>query len=287
MTVMKMNFKFDKEKLKTILVNLYELTSVRFALYDDDFTKILAYPEESCEFCSIIKSNPVSRAKCRENDVSACKICRQTGMLYMYKCHCGLAEVVAPIKMNDVIIGYIMFGQICENNEGKAEILKYALGYGENKAKLKAAADKLVCKTENQIKAAAGILEICACYLWLYDIIKVDNGNLIIHLTNYINTNLKSDLSVEHLCSAMGISRSRLYEISHKYYSMSIGDYIRKKRIEKAKQCLSSDDMSVAEAAKESGITDANYFSKVFKSEMGMSPLEFKRQQQSNSAGVI
>ena len=59
-SVLKMNF--ESEKLREILINFYNLTHVRFSMYDDEFNKIVAFPEESCDFCTMMKSNAESKA---------------------------------------------------------------------------------------------------------------------------------------------------------------------------------------------------------------------------------
>ena len=110
----------------------------------------------------------------------------------------------------------------------QSQIYEYAKKFVNDEITLRNSVDNIINKTETQIKSAANILEICTCYLCLYNLIRIDDDNLITGLSDYINTNLTKDLSVEHLCSAMKISRSRLYEISHKYYKMSIAKYIRK-----------------------------------------------------------
>ena len=58
---------------------------------------------------------------------------------------------------------------------------------------------------------------------------------------------------------------------------MSIAKYILKKRIEKAAQLLSESGCHVREAAINVGFYDYNYFSKVFKKEMGITPLKYKK----------
>ena len=72
-----MTINFDKEKLNSILIDFYNLTHVRFVIYDNKFNKILAYPEENCTLCSIVKSNSLSKEKCKKDDISACEICKK------------------------------------------------------------------------------------------------------------------------------------------------------------------------------------------------------------------
>lgn len=271
-----MKVKFETEKLKQVLVNFYNLTNMRFVIFDENFNKILAYPEESCPFCTSVK-NTAAKSKCRQNDTEACEICKKTNSLYTYKCHAGLIEAAAPIRMNDAIIAYIMFGQICEKGQDKDEIYNYAKDYISDSEKLAEYVKKIKFKSEKQITAAANLMEICTCYLCLAELIKIDAENLIFHLSSYIDFHIADNLSVENLCSVFGISRSRLYEVSHKYYGMSIAKYIRKKRVGKALDCFKSKNCSVSRAADTAGFLDYNYFSKVFKAETGMTPSAYKK----------
>lgn len=271
-----MAISFNTDKLKEILVNFNNLTNMRFVIFDENFTRILAYPEESCDFCTAIK-NTDARAKCRFDDKAACEICKKTNDIYQYKCHAGLIEGVAPIKMNDIIIGYIMFGQICEKGFDRSKISEYGGKYIKDKEFLEAAVKKIVSKSRKQVKAAAEIMNICACYLRTSDIIRPDSEDIIVPLTNYINSNITDNISVDDLCSLFGLSRCKLYEISHKYYGMSIAKYIRKKKVEIAIQSFHQKECSVSEAANSAGFYDYNYFSKVFKAETGKTPSEYKK----------
>jgi AraC-like DNA-binding protein len=125
-------------------------------------------------------------------------------------------------------------------------------------------------------------MEVCTCYLWIAKLISVDEENLIFHLSNYINNNICSDLSVETLMDVFGISRSRLYDISHKYFGMSIAKYVKKKRVAIAKERLEIEGTRISEAADAAGFTDYNYFSKIFKSETGLTPGEYKKRALEN-----
>lgn len=266
----------DNEKLNEILLDFYTLTRARTVIYDCDFKRIAAYPENSCKFCSLIKSIDATRALCRKDEKEACVICSKKNDLYIYKCHAGLIEVVAPIKMNDLIIGYIMFGQIINNKEDLPSILEYASNYIEDEMLLSKALYKLRVKDNKQIKAAAAIMQACTNYLWLSGMIKINGDNNIFLLNNFIDQNISEDLSVDKLCSVLKVSRVGLYNLSHKCFGMSIAKYIRKKRITLAEKYLSEHGLSVADVAKKVGIFDYNYFSKVFKKETGMIPSEYK-----------
>lgn len=68
-----------------------------------------------------------------------------------------------------------------------------------------------------------------------------------------------------------------LFEEAYHYPPMA---YLRKYRVLKSLELIWQ-GKSVAETAKTVGFSNSNYFAKVFKVEMGMTPTEYKRIQQS------
>lgn len=272
-----MKLKLEQEKLCKILMDFYTLSHVRIVIYDSEFVRIAAYPEQSCDFCKLIKQNSVSKQLCRKDEISACKICSKKNSLYIYKCHAGLIEAVAPIKMNDLTLGYIMLGQLLHNESDENEILSYASQYISDERHLNKSFHKLKVRNNKQIEAMADIMNACTNYLWITELIKIDSGNQIYLLTDYINNNICEDLSVDKLCSVLNVSRIRLYDMAHKYYGMSVAKYIRQKRISIAAKYLAENGCAISEAAQNAGFYDYNYFSKVFKKETGMTPTEYKK----------
>ena len=272
-----MSLRMDHEKLSKILKDFYTLSHIRIVIYDSRFQRVAAYPAQSSDFCHMLEQNPTFKALCRQNEAEACRYCSQKNSLYTYSCHSGLTETVAPIKMNDLILGYIMFGQILNTKSDEQAILKYASGFISDKALIKKHFNNLKIRDDEQVTAIAGIMQACTSYLWISEIIKIEGENGIYFLTDYINRNLNEDLSVDTLCSAFKLSRVRLYEMAHEYYGMSIAKYIRQKRISEAAKLLRESGCSVREAAINVGFYDYNYFSKAFKREMRMTPNEYKR----------
>ncbi|MDR1683599.1 MAG: response regulator, partial [Candidatus Symbiothrix sp.] len=82
------------------------------------------------------------------------------------------------------------------------------------------------------------------------------------------------EFNVSDIVKAVGISRTMLHVKLKSMLDMSIGDYIRNIRIEKAKDLLMQGD-SIANTAYDTGFSDPNYFSKCFKKQTGKTPSEF------------
>ena len=57
----------------------------------------------------------------------------------------------------------------------------------------------------------------------------------------------------------------------------SIMDYVSRLRLAKAKSLLRDENMSVEDVSIECGYSSANYFGLIFKKEVGVSPLNYKK----------
>ena len=96
-------------------------------------------------------------------------------------------------------------------------------------------------------------------------------------ISEYIEkTYSKSDLSVEDICKEFYVSPSTLRRIMLSAYYKTPVKYITEVRIKKAKNMLAYDNLSVSEIAEKCGFASSHYFSRIFKKEVGMSPLEYK-----------
>lgn len=95
---------------------------------------------------------------------------------------------------------------------------------------------------------------------------------------NYINMNLEKNLSLKRLGEECAVNASYLSALFKKEMQMNIIEYINQQRIRKAANLLRSNTMQIQDVAVECGIYDVNYFRKVFKKQMGMTPTEYLKQ---------
>ncbi|MGN1077002.1 MAG: PocR ligand-binding domain-containing protein [Candidatus Gallimonas sp.] len=270
-----MNIMFDTEKLNEIMTCFYTLTKIRIVMFDDGFHPLISVPDNDCGFCGALKENPTLNERCSLCDKNARSVCRGTDNIYLYTCHAGLTEAIAPVKMNGMILGYVMLGQIIDKSDKqkkKEDILRYAADYISRD--LSEEYEKLTTKNKKQIEAAANIMKACACYLWANRLVRVNEDCLSALISIYIGNNLIADLSVDALCSHFHISRNKLYKISRDSYGMGIAAYVRKKRVQNAASLLKAGS-TVADAAISSGFEDYNYFSEIFKKETGILPSKY------------
>ncbi len=87
--------------------------------------------------------------------------------------------------------------------------------------------------------------------------------------------------SLKKICSALYLSRSQLHRRVKKMTGMSTTLYIRKIRLEKAKELLLADTgAKISDIAIMVGINSAQNFSKYFKQQYGVTPSHFKKMNQ-------
>ncbi len=276
-----MLFNYNVQKMEELLQSFYKLTRMRIVVFSDDFRKVAEAPGFDCAFCQLIRADKLAEQKCHASDRYACKRCRESSSIYTYTCHAGLTETVAPIRHGNLVIGYLMFGQILQHmdmNNNWAKVRQICAGYDVNMDDLHAAFISKQPVDIEKVYAAAKILEACAGYLWLERTISLQSDSLPVRIDEYISKNLSADLCVSALCSRFGISRTKLYKISHEYYGCGVEQITRSMRISKAKGLLETTDEPVSEIAYHVGYPDYNYFIKVFKKETGITPRQYRKE---------
>ncbi|MEC5146308.1 chromate resistance protein ChrB domain-containing protein [Chitinophaga sp. 212800010-3] len=96
-------------------------------------------------------------------------------------------------------------------------------------------------------------------------------------IQDQIDTNL--NLNLKGLSETLQVHPAYLSREFSKYFDdLSFGDYIRKLRIDKAVQLLSTTNHSMTEIAYLTGFSDQSHFTRIFKKYMGKSPSAYKKE---------
>lgn len=99
---------------------------------------------------------------------------------------------------------------------------------------------------------------------------------LVIKIKNYVRLNFSRKITLADISAHTHYSIPHCEMIFKQATGTSIMEYIIKKRIDTAKSLLVEGTLSLPEIADEVGFSDYNYFSRVFKKEVGVSPLRYK-----------
>ena len=105
-------------------------------------------------------------------------------------------------------------------------------------------------------------------------------------VTDYIKNNLTSDdLSQASMAEMAGISKDYFSRIFKNVTGMNYSKWLNLIRLEKATELLTHDDRTLTEIAMLSGFQSIPSFNRVFRSEKGMTPSEYRALFAGNDTG--
>lgn len=263
--------------LTDICDDIYDIAGIKAVIYDSDMNIIYSHPLAMEEFCSEVRKHKSLKQKCLECDKFGFSQCLKKGETFVYKCHMGLTEAVTPIVDNDIVIGFILFGQLL-SEEAREEVKKHIKTLSlENEKQLIACICKKEATEERIISASARIVSMCASYVRLKNILNFQKESLVLHIKKYISQNLK-DVTINKITAEFAISKGTLYNISKEEFKMGISQYIRLLRIKKAVALIKESEKPIYQIAEEVGILDGNYLTKLIKKETGKTPRQIKKE---------
>lgn len=95
---------------------------------------------------------------------------------------------------------------------------------------------------------------------------------------DYIELNLTEDVTLESVASYMNISPHYFSKIFKRDMEVNFIQYVTNRKIERAMKLLTMSNQSIINIAYELGFNEANYFSRVFKKNAGMTPYHYRKE---------
>ncbi|KAB1228924.1 AraC family transcriptional regulator [Chryseobacterium sp. KBW03] len=103
----------------------------------------------------------------------------------------------------------------------------------------------------------------------------VKNKSRIGFVVDYIKRNLHQKLSIDSIAKLAYVSKSNFFKMFKDELGTSPNDFILQERISRAKELLAS-QTSIKETAFQTGFSDTNYFTRVFKQLEGVTPKSYQ-----------
>ena len=94
---------------------------------------------------------------------------------------------------------------------------------------------------------------------------------------NYISEHCTENITLDDLADLSGFSRFHFSRLFKQFAGMSCYDYLIQKRITHAEQLLIQPDVSITEAALQSGFGSISSFNRIFKNKKGCTPSEYRK----------
>ncbi|MFZ5801335.1 MAG: helix-turn-helix domain-containing protein [Candidatus Omnitrophota bacterium] len=252
-------------KLNGICDDLNKLSGINFSF-------IPAVKEINLPLCSVEKICKAKdfnrqRNRCRDIVVSSINKSKRTDFR-VQRFSCGLSEFILPIFNNGNLRGVILTNQIKEKNS--------CAGASSDSC--------LPAMDPKQIVSLASLLNYCRPHfketvsaLQPGLVPNTKDKLLIERAKNFIERSYhRPDLSLKDLTKEINTSYFRLCRLFKKRLDMTFTQYVTLVRLKAALRLLQNLNLSVAQVAYAVGISDAQYFDRVFKKILGCRPKDYR-----------
>lgn len=268
-----MKINFDIEKISELLTDFYLATGVSIDLFKEDFSPAGAKSYfNTAPYCKCIQECKGGTDACKMSDKELFDKCKKEKRTIIHTCHAGLINVLVPIVYNDVIVGYMIFGQMKKGGEFDVKE-----AFPESFDLLSSLYSDMPTFDEEKINSLSRLADILVKHILFEHMLKPSLNENLEKAVAFIEKNLKENLTIESISKGINVSKSVLYRLFHTHYGKTLGSFVNLKRIEYACTLLFDTKMSIEEISEEAGFSSASYFSKTFKKEMGTSPLKYRK----------
>lgn len=270
----------ETEELTRLMEDFYAVTGQRLGLFDADYRILMEMPEPHGPFCALIRSSTTGRERCRECDRTGLEQAQCTGRRCTYRCHAGLVEVCAPIRDEDGIVGYIMFGQLIYDQDVEEQwrtVARQCADLPINAAQLREMFASVRRLPPAYIRAASHIMEACVGYIRLGRLLRVQREGLWSAMQAYLREHAAGRFRLEAMARDLSVSRATLCKTAKAHTGRTVGQLVEERRMQLARRFLAETEDTVAEVAYRVGYEDDNYFIRVFHRAVGMTPGQYRR----------
>jgi len=281
-----MNVFFDQEQLLQLVTNLYVLTGMQANILDPQGRDIRLI-ENHPPFCRAINALPEGHARCLACDAQAVKRYAGSEGFQFYRCHAGICEAMMPICSQNIPLAYLSFGCFLDDSPTERQwaasrpLLDWYPGSMEE---LRRAFFQFRQYSATELRAYAETLEALSAYIQLKGMIQATERTDLQKLELYIDQHYMEKLSLASISEQLHIGRTKLCRLAKELSGGRTLSYlIAQRRISAAKALLLQNDLPISAVAEAVGISDYNYFSRVFRTVTGITPRTFREKGRQNA----
>lgn len=183
-----------------------------------------------------------------------------------------------PVVDNGKVSAIILFGQMLDDSprEEQWERVKKLCAWHDDPEGLHQAFWHLRRISSEQMEACMEIARVCVSEVRLHGLSEMDTRDDALRLKLYIDAHYAEPLTTDVLAEALHVGKTKLYDVCRRRFRTTPIQLVTLARIEAAQELLTTTRESVKSIAQTVGFTDQNYFAKVFRKEVGVSPSEYR-----------
>ena len=238
--------------------------------------KLRIYNFHENRYCAFIKHNPEANKHCIQCQTKVAKHC-EIGT-FNGVCFAGVKERVYPITNETEVVGFIsVSGYKTDNADSYLKRISHIYGFDYTDLKKKYKFLNPALPEANQLDTL--LLPLCQMLelAYLKSDISIQNESLIDKVIQFVKQNYHEHITSEDICKQFYCSRSFMSTQFNKATAKSIREFINELRIADAKRLLKESSLSVTEIAILIGFDSSNYFSEIFKKQVGISPMKYRK----------
>ncbi|AIQ32473.1 hypothetical protein P40081_33490 [Paenibacillus sp. FSL P4-0081] len=111
-------------------------------------------------------------------------------------------------------------------------------------------------------------------------IAQAPDSRLVLEIREYLNQNYAQEMTLQHIAERFFISRENVSRKFKQITGENLSDYLTSLRVDKAKTLLQNTNLRLSQIAELVGYEDEKYFSRVFKKSTGVTPREYRKQEE-------
>ncbi len=281
------------EDITSFINAVRTLCNAGICFYDlKDFFNYGSYGEKMnkghyCSFCKKARTLPIGRQKCDESDrENAVLLAKQYKKPFFHECHLGMRELVVPLIENDVLIGIIFVGQCRLDENYEATIFEKAKKITNDPSDIVRLYNQLPVVSREIITNVGEIIfhyfstQIQNIELLFGELRKKEftGTSLADGIRDFIELNFQSRISTKEIAQVFHVNLSYASRCFSKKFGITITNFILQTRIDYAKLLLTQTKASINDISFNVGFEDSNYFSRLFKKNVGCSPKQYREQ---------
>lgn len=242
-----------------------------------------------CEFCKAVRDLENGKPFCEKSDrTEAVLLAKQYREPFFFECHMGIRELILPLMRQEELVGILFIGQ-CRWDDGtqQKKVLQGILRLGGDPEKILPLYEKLPLVSQKLLLNVGKVLShyfdmILLRQEGLTPFAERSRGQqaLAYRMRNFVDSNYTRNISAKHVAESCFVNPSYASRCFQKEFQKTITDYIQEVRIKRARVLLSSTTVPIRNIALNVGFSEGNYFSRAFHKSVGMTPQEYRWEQE-------
>jgi AraC-like DNA-binding protein len=203
--------------------------------------------------------------KCQQLDSEMRMRCLALDKGVSYRCHAGLNEITAPVKILGETAGFIVFGQF-RTTDTPPECIR-------NSPEALKLFKEVPCFSEESAASLEDMINVLIGYIVSKELISYSGDFRYQRLLSFLDTHLQEKPTLHQAARYLNMSDSGLTHFLHDRYKTSFKKLLIEKRLQHAEKLWKEDpSLSISEAAQLSGYDDPHYFARIYRKVRNVTP---------------